>query len=117
MLVGSEQFTLNHSSLLDSGKITGYNWFGCFVVNIGSLEVTFQVFPSSEECSSNMMGSKLNNNQINEIIIFTLGVLPGEPVMTPVSKLTHRAHMDDFTCPLRSSYAVIPSDHQSTEKE
>lgn len=97
MLVGSGQFTLDHSSPLDSGKKkkTGYNWFGCFLVINGSLEVTFQLFPRSEECSSNMICS----NQWN------------------YCKWTHRAHMHDFTCPLRSSYAVIPSDHQSTEKE
>lgn len=72
------------------------------------------VFYRSEECSPNMMGSGLNNHQINEI---RLGVLPGEPAMTLASKSTYRAHVHDFTCPLRSSYAVMPRDHQSTEKE
>lgn len=121
MLVGSEQFTPNHSSLLDSGKKqnkSASNWFGCFLV----IKRLFRshilaVFYRSEECSSNMMGFNLKNHQINEIISNRLGVPLGAPVMTPASKSTCRVHMHDFTCPLRSSYAVMPSDHQSTEKE
>lgn len=44
MLVGSEQFALNHSSLLDSGKKkkkkTGLD---AFLLLKGSLEVTFEL--------------------------------------------------------------------------
>lgn len=99
-------------------KKTGSNWFGCFLV----IKRLFRshilaVFYRSEECSSNMMGFNLKNHQINEIISNRLGVPLGAPVMTPASKSTRRVHMHGFTCPLRSSYAVMPSDHQSTEKE
>lgn len=93
MLVGSEQFALNHSSLLDSGekkkKKTGLD---AFLLLKGSLEVTFELFSIGLKNLLRIWWA-LIQRIIRSVkwsptdLVFLLGA----PVMTP-----RRVHMHSF---------------------
>lgn len=78
------------SSVHKNKNPTAYNLFGGILVINGPLEhfTNFSPFIGLKN-DLHVLWAKINRNRVNEIIIYSLGVLPGEPVMTLVSKPTY----------------------------